>query len=270
MRSLIKYSTMCDFLLVPTEEENLSKCGPASATADRFLHNVPGYGTRGWWCAESSPPPPLLRFSLACACKHPPPPCHLLACPGSRIEYFIFSLIVQMQGRDEVPIYAIQRGGELNQYPEVILYRLADMPSGGALANPNDKEHVKSVEDTVVEVYGKVMVEQICKKAGRGAGRGAKPNDSNKAVDIQGKMIREVHVDSIIAAVEKYEVANLNLSLNQLGDHGVEKMAAFLKTNTTLTSLWWAWPPRTHTLPRPLSAPLALHNVQAPRERIWQ
>lgn len=205
------------------------------------------------------PPPPLLRFSLACACKHPPPPCHLLACPGSRIGYFIFSLIVQMQGRDEVPIYAIQRGGELNQYPKVIFYNVANMPSGGALANPNYKEHVKGVEDTVVEVYGKVMVEQSCKKAGRGA-----------EVDIQGKMIREVHVDSIIAAVEKYEVTQLNLSVNQLGDHGVEKMAAFLKTNTTLTSLWWAWPPRTYTLPRPLSAPLALHNVQAPRERIWR
>jgi hypothetical protein len=164
-----------------------------------------------------------------------------------------------MQGRDEVPIYAIQRGGELNQYPEVRLYNVTNMPSGGALANPNDKELVKGVEDTVVEVYGKVMVEQSCKKAGRGA-----------EVDIQGKMIREVHVDSIIAAVEKYEVTHLNLSVNQLGDHGVEKMAAFHKTNTTLTSLWWAWPPRTHTLPRPLSAPLALHNVQAPRERIWQ
>ena len=39
VKSLIQYATMCEYMLVPTEEEGLS-----------FLPNhIPGYGTRGWW-----------------------------------------------------------------------------------------------------------------------------------------------------------------------------------------------------------------------------
>ena len=42
VKSLIQYATMCEYMLVPTEEEegNLSPFGPSW---------IPGYGTRGWW-----------------------------------------------------------------------------------------------------------------------------------------------------------------------------------------------------------------------------
>ena len=40
VKSLIQYATMCEYMLVPTEEEG--------GTA-RFPHEIPGYGTRGWW-----------------------------------------------------------------------------------------------------------------------------------------------------------------------------------------------------------------------------
>ena len=41
MKSLIQYATMCEYMLVPTEEEGgLSSLGPS---------DIPGYGTRGWW-----------------------------------------------------------------------------------------------------------------------------------------------------------------------------------------------------------------------------
>ena len=40
VRSLIQYATMCEYMLVPTEEE-----GGLSL----FPHAIPGYGTRGWW-----------------------------------------------------------------------------------------------------------------------------------------------------------------------------------------------------------------------------
>ena len=41
VKSLIQYATMCEYMLVPTEEERL----PLSLGASR----IPGYGTRGWW-----------------------------------------------------------------------------------------------------------------------------------------------------------------------------------------------------------------------------
>ena len=40
MKSLIQYATMCEYMLVPTEEAGLPVVRP---------ENIPGYGTRGWW-----------------------------------------------------------------------------------------------------------------------------------------------------------------------------------------------------------------------------
>ena len=40
VRSLIQYATMCEYMLVPTEEE-----GRLGSRPD----HIPGYGTRGWW-----------------------------------------------------------------------------------------------------------------------------------------------------------------------------------------------------------------------------
>ena len=40
VKSLIQYATMCEYMLVPTEEER----GTGS-----FPNQIPGYGTRGWW-----------------------------------------------------------------------------------------------------------------------------------------------------------------------------------------------------------------------------
>lgn len=99
VRSLIKYATLCDYMLVPTEEEGVDICGSPE--------DIPGYGSRGW-----------------CRC-----------------EYFIFSLAAEMRGR-EVPLYGIRRDGSLEQYPRVVMNSAGDtgdMPSQGALSNPDDK-----------------------------------------------------------------------------------------------------------------------------------
>ena len=45
------------------------------------------------------------------------------------------------------------------------------------------------------------------------------------------------HVGALFAAVERYQVAELDLGWNQLGDEGGALVAAALKTNTTLTRL---------------------------------
>jgi len=181
VRSLIKYATLSDYMLVPTEEEELRPELP---------ERIPGYGSRGW----------------------------------CRVEYFIFSLAAEMRGR-AAQLYGIKRDGSLLQYPTVAVTGDGDMPSQGALSNPNDKALVQDLEDKMIDAYGKVIVEILCK-----AGAGGK-------VDLNSKMIRDCHVEALCEAVNKYEVKELWLDGNQLGDAGAEAIAARLRTNTSLTKL---------------------------------
>ena len=129
-----------------------------------------------------------------------------------------------MQGH-EVQLYAILLDGALNRYPKVQVIREQDMPSGGALANPNDKALVTALEDKMIEAYGTALVELKCKAAG------------GEKVDLGQKMLRPQHVGALFAAVERYKVAELDLQSNQLGAAGGALVAAALKTNTTLTEL---------------------------------
>ena len=142
----------------------------------------------------------------------------------SRIEYFVFSLLAEMQER-EVRLHAIRLDGALNPYPQVKVVGEQYMPSGGDLSNPNDKALVKSLEDQMIEAYGNALVQAKCKAAG------------GETVDLSAKMIRPVHVDALFAAVECYKVAVLKLDTNQLGATGAVKLAAALQTNATVTSL---------------------------------
>ena len=125
----------------------------------------------------------------------------------------------------EVQLYAIQLDGALNRYPEVQVAGEDEMPSGGALSNPNDKALVTDLEDKMIEAYGTALVELKCKAAG------------GKKVDLQCKMLRPQHVGALFAAVERYKVTKLSLGTNQLGAAGGALVAAALKTNTTLTTL---------------------------------
>jgi len=147
-----------------------------------------------------------------------------LARPRSRIEYFVFGLLAEMQGH-EVQLYTILLDGALNRYPTVKVTFARDMPSGGALSNPKDNALVTGLEDKMIEAYGTALVEVKCKAAGGGK------------VDLSGKMLRPQHVGALFAAVERYKVAELDLSLNQLGAEGGALMAAALEANTTLTKL---------------------------------
>ena len=151
-------------------------------------------------------------------------PARRLARPRSRIEYFVFSLLAEMQGH-EVQLYAIKRDGALNRYPKVEVLGENYMPSGGALSNPDDKALVKDLEDKMIEAYGTAIVEVKCKAAGGGY------------VYLDRKMLRPQHVGALFAAVERYQVDMLNLDFNQLGAEGGALVAAALKTNTTLSYL---------------------------------
>ena len=125
-----------------------------------------------------------------------------------------------------VPLYAIQRGGELTQYPKVNFNGGFDLPSGGDLSNPKDAPLVKGIEDKMIDSFGHAIVERLCGKAKEG-----------EEVPLGAKLLRPQHVGSLMAAVEKHQVAKLNLNRNQLGPEGGAKLAEALKTNTTLTKL---------------------------------
>ena len=56
-------------------------------------------------------------------------------------------------------------------------------------------------------------------------------------MDLSKKMLCPQHVGALFAAVERYQVAELDLMSNQLGAEGGALVAAALKTNTTLTRL---------------------------------
>ncbi len=133
-----------------------------------------------------------------------------------------------MQGH-EVQLYAILRDGALNRYPEVKVIFEESMPSGGALSNPNDKALVKGLEDKMIDAYGTAIVEVKCKAPDYYFYDGR--------VKLSQKMLRPQHVGALFAAVERYQVAKLNLYNNQLGAEGGALVAAALKTNTTLTKL---------------------------------
>ena len=45
--SLIRYATLCQYMLVPTEEAKLV------GDADMIPECLPAYGSRGWWCATT-------------------------------------------------------------------------------------------------------------------------------------------------------------------------------------------------------------------------
>jgi len=151
---------------------------------------IPGYGSRGW----------------------------------CRAEHFIFSLAAEMRGR-KAQLYGIKRDGSLHQYPKVAVVGDGDMPSQGDLSNPNDKALLQAIEDDMIEAYGKLIVETMCK-----AGAGGK-------VDLKCKMIRACHAEALCEAVNKYDVKELNLGSNQLDDAGTEAIAAMLRTNGSLTHL---------------------------------
>ena len=82
---------------------------------------------------------------------------------------------------------------------------------------------VKALEDKMIEVYGKVIVELMCKPGGE--------------VNLRCKMLRPVHMEALGEAVARYGVKSLNLTFNQLGDEGAKQLAAALRGNETLEVL---------------------------------
>ena len=201
-----RYAALSDFMLVPLEEEELD------GYVTRYPNAIPGYGPRGWCRVEWSPPR-LEPWSFR------PPSTDQRSGPCR--DRFIYALASEMRSR-EVELYAILRDGKLHQYPRVQIVE-SFLPSGGALSNEDDRPLVRALEDKMIEVYGKVIVEVKCKP---GSG-----------VDLSAKMLRPMHMEALGEAVARYGVKTLNLGHNQLGDEGAKQLAAALRGNKTLEVL---------------------------------
>ena len=112
-------------------------------------------------------------------------------------------------------LYAIYGGGELKHYPRVTFNGKGDLPSQGALSNPDDAPLIKDIENKMIDVFGHEIIEIICSKAKEG-----------EVVDLRAKMLRPQHVSSLILAVQKHKVAKLNLGGNELGPWAAVRGAA--------------------------------------------
>ena len=132
-----------------------------------------------------------------------------------------------MLGR-EVPLYGIARDGSLEQFWQVVYYGNGDLPSDGALSNPNDATAVKLLEDTMIEAHGKAIVVHECKKK---AGSGG-------AMILGEKLLRGSCVPALAKAVNEHKIAELGLPANQLsqGD-GAARIVEMLQANPQLTKL---------------------------------
>ena len=160
-----------------------------------FPEQIPHYGTRGW----------------------------------CRVEFFIFALWMAMLGRQgKVPLHGIARDGSLTQYKGVEYTGNGDLPSDGALSNPNDATAVKLLEETMIEAHGKTIVVHECKKK---AGSGER-------VGLNHKLLRASCVPALSKALNEHKVARLDLGGNQLaqGD-GAARIVEMLQANPQLTKL---------------------------------
>ena len=131
-----------------------------------------------------------------------------------------------MLGR-EVPLYGIARDGSLQQYRQVEYTGKGDLPSDGALSNPNDAAAVMHLEETMIEAYGKATVVHKCKKAGSG-----------EMVQLGEKLLRGSCVPALAKAVNEHKIAKLRLRHNQLaqGD-GAARIVEMIQANPQLTRL---------------------------------
>ena len=199
VKSLIRYAALCDYMLVPTEDVYYDR-GEAT-DPERIL----GYGKRAW----------------------------------CRVEYFVFSLLAEMQGKEgEVQLYTImlyepgveddgvtpcpeRNRYELQQYPKVLMSERT-MPQSGALSNPDDNVLIRELEDQILDVYGHAIIEIKC----MAAAKAKEGKEGPLVVDLSFKMLRPQHVDSLINACNKYKVAELYLQGNQLGRDGGLKLVS--------------------------------------------
>ena len=110
IKSLIKYVTLCEFMLIPAEtEEAFTTRGYVDPGPD----NIPGYGERAW----------------------------------CRLEWFIFMLWSELEGAAEVHLYAVNLEGVLHRYPRLQIYVDSQKPDAGGLSLEKDRPFIRALQE---------------------------------------------------------------------------------------------------------------------------
>ena len=108
-------------------------------------------------------------------------------------------------------LYVIQLDGTLNYFPDVSMDDTEFMPSRGAFSRPEDRELITSLADKMIEAHGNTLVEVKCKEAWCLRGPANVPAGPGGHVDLEGKMIRLVHMDALYSSADCYHIASLDL-----------------------------------------------------------
>tara|TARA_B110001452_G_scaffold264878_1_gene268616 strand:- start:10 stop:1203 length:1194 start_codon:yes stop_codon:yes gene_type:complete len=212
VRSLIKYATLCDYMLVPTEEEELV------GWATKLPHLIPGYGLRGWCRCE------YFIFSLAAEMREREVPLYAIQRDGSLKQYPRVELadIKYMPSRgqlsnpaDWAPVQALE-DKMIEEHGKVLAEIKCKAGAGGSV-----DLGAKMIRDCHVEALCAAVVKYEVTWLRL---------DTNQLGDEGAKAI---------AAMLRANRSLKDLSLlgNKIGDAGAEAIAAMLRVNRSLNYL---------------------------------
>jgi len=264
VRSLICYASLCEYMLIPTEQEDLDPCTnpdsgdwiPNSGESPQY---IPGYGSRSWCRCES--------FIFQC----------LAEMRGRLVQlYGIKEPFTTYTGKSRLS-FAPEQVRPLHQYKVVkpdstwkyqrkyeprteqleIAMEIACLPSSGELSVESDHARVQSLENTMMRAYCDVQVVNACRNACIG-------NAPGKIVDLSyRRAITPEHIGTLAGALRDHGVITLTLTHNpglrdarvgelleknsalqvldlsssHLGAEAGHSLASALTSNTVLTSL---------------------------------
>jgi hypothetical protein len=204
VRSLIKYATLCDYMLVPTEEERLPY----------FPEQIPGYGSRGWCRVE------FFIFSLAAEMRgRKKVPLYGIKRDGSLKQY---------------PEVAVADG-------DMPSHGALSNPADKALVQDLEDTMIEAYVPVIVEIKCKAggglrrkmirdcHVEALCEAVNK---------YTVKELFLANNQLGDAGAEAIAAMLRtNRSLKCLNLEGNQLEDAGAEAIAAMLRTNRSLTYL---------------------------------
>ena len=185
IKSLIHYTTCCEAMLIPSEDEEVDA---------PFPEYIFGYGKRGWCRAE------YFFFSLSAAMKGCEGDVHLYAAAtdGTLKRYKDVSFDGWAESQHVT-------GGVIG----------SDLPEGGDFSNEADRELIRTLQDQMIENFGHVIIRQKCE---------GKPTEvllNSKMLGQQHMLTLCEH----IANGDLHQVEKLEISRNAIGDAGAVMLA---------------------------------------------
>ena len=134
VQSLIKYATLCTFMLIPVEEEeDIRRLQDPHDAAGWDPSGLPGYGPRAW----------------------------------CRLEWFVFMLWAEMSGIEPLQLHAVNLKGQLNQYKRLTFrsdLELEDqLAAQGEVSAESDRVLIRDVQESMISAFVPKKIQDQCK-----------------------------------------------------------------------------------------------------------